>query len=219
MPWRAWAHGEELTAGLVRSHLQDQMILQFPSTTARDAAIPASRRVAGMLAVTTDAMTLWYWTGSLWKQVVPGTLAWNNFFAPLDGPPVVNVLGSDVNVTSSTASPIITVGGATNATFIAFGVVVFSTSGSMTAITVLQDATTVTVQPRGTRASMLTETLADLYTNDSVSVTGAVTQMVMLRGVVSFQNNASTWGLYAARSPSGTLTIRAGTWLMVWRVG
>jgi hypothetical protein len=217
MPWRAWAQGDELTATLVRGHLQNQMVLQFPSEAARNAAIPVSRRVAGMLAVTTDTMTLWYWTGSLWKRVVPDTLAWNNLFAPLDGPPVVNVLGSDVNITSSTASPVITVGGIANARFIAFGVVVFSTSGSMTAITVLQDASTVTMQPRGTRASMLTATLADLYTNDGVSVTGAVTQMVMLRGVVSFASSASLWGLYVACS-SGTLTIRAGTWLMVWRV-
>jgi hypothetical protein len=221
VPWRAWAHGEELTAASMRSHLQDQMVLQFPSETARDAAIPVSRRVEGMLALTTDTMTLWYWTGS----------AWTDRFSQANLP-VGSVLAthasSDFNFTSTS---LVAVTGLTfsgipaPSQWLVSGLVVFTMPLSTTASWTLtlrfrSNAEADSDGQTGLTMNWVGNINTPLFRSWVFSTplgTGTIKRCARIRGRWVPNSGASTTGIFASSSAASG-TIHAGSWVKIRRV-
>ena len=68
MPYTTPVSGNNLTTSLWNSNVRDQVVSQFASVAARNAAITSP--IEGMMCVTTDTDNLWIYTGSQWVQVV-----------------------------------------------------------------------------------------------------------------------------------------------------
>ena len=65
--YKLFATGDVLTAAQVNTYLNEQTIMVFASTSARDTAL-ASVLSAGMFAFNTDADQLFYYSGSAWVE-------------------------------------------------------------------------------------------------------------------------------------------------------
>lgn len=67
---KLWTVGEIATAANINGYLQDQTVMKFASTAARDAAFDGVGEPTlseGMFAYTSDTDTLWFYTGSAWQ--------------------------------------------------------------------------------------------------------------------------------------------------------
>jgi len=67
---KLWTVGEIATAANMNGYLQDQTVMVFANTTARDAAFGGTGEPVlseGMFAYTSDTNTLWFYTGSAWE--------------------------------------------------------------------------------------------------------------------------------------------------------
>lgn len=67
---KLWASGETVTAANVNSYLQDQTIMRFATTTARDAAFGGSGKptlAEGMFCYIDADNTVYFYTGSAWQ--------------------------------------------------------------------------------------------------------------------------------------------------------
>ena len=70
--FRTFADGEVLTAALVQNYLQDQAVMVFADSTARDAAIGTAVVSEGMFTYLADTDTLEFYSGSSWVPFSAG---------------------------------------------------------------------------------------------------------------------------------------------------
>ena len=66
---KLFVSGQSLTADQVNTYLMDQTVMKFATTSARDTAFGGAGEATlaeGMMCVTTDTDTIWYYTGSVW---------------------------------------------------------------------------------------------------------------------------------------------------------
>lgn len=70
MPYTTITAGATITSSWANSNVRDQVVSQFASTAARDAAITSP--VNGMVCVTTDTNSVWLRTSSGWTKVGGG---------------------------------------------------------------------------------------------------------------------------------------------------
>ena len=70
--FRTFADGEVLTAALVQNYLQDQAVMVFADSTARDAAIGTAVVSEGMFTYLADTDTLEFYSGSSWVAFSAG---------------------------------------------------------------------------------------------------------------------------------------------------
>lgn len=87
MPYTTITAGATITSSWANSNVRDQVVSQFASTAARDAAITSP--VNGMVCVTTDTNSVWLRTSSGWTKVGGGgdvrtTLYYPKSFQRLD---------------------------------------------------------------------------------------------------------------------------------------
>lgn len=68
MAYKVFSNGDALTGGELNTYLMNQSVIQFASTTARDAAIPAPSE--GQLVWLQDSNKYVYYTGSAWSDLI-----------------------------------------------------------------------------------------------------------------------------------------------------
>jgi hypothetical protein len=82
MAYKVFSNGDALTGGELNTYLMNQSVIQFASTTARDAAIPAPSE--GQLVWLQDSNKYVYYSGSAWADLITppasGNLALNGGF-------------------------------------------------------------------------------------------------------------------------------------------
>lgn len=69
---KLWVAQEEVTAALVNTYLQDQTVMKFATTVARDAAFGGAGEPtlsAGMVCYVTAGNSLFYYDGSAWSAL------------------------------------------------------------------------------------------------------------------------------------------------------
>lgn len=72
---KLWASGEVVTAANVNGYLQDQTIMRFATTTARDAAFGGAGEPTlsqGMFCFIDADNKLYFYTGSAWQEFSSG---------------------------------------------------------------------------------------------------------------------------------------------------
>lgn len=71
--FRTFSVGEVLTATNVNTYLMQQTVMVFASAAARTSAIAAPSE--GMVTYLTDTNTLWYYTGTVWSEIITDPIA------------------------------------------------------------------------------------------------------------------------------------------------
>jgi len=66
--YKTWTR-ERLSISDLQGYLQDQVVLHYPSSAARDTALPSSLRFVGMRVLILDTLTEQVWTGGGWVRV------------------------------------------------------------------------------------------------------------------------------------------------------
>jgi hypothetical protein len=72
---KLWVSGETVTAANVNAYLQDQTIMRFATTSARDAAFGGSGEptlAEGMFCYIDADNKLYFYTGSAWQEFSSG---------------------------------------------------------------------------------------------------------------------------------------------------
>lgn len=69
MAYKVFSNGDALTGAELNTYLMNQSVIQFASTTARDAAIPSPAE--GQLVWLQDVNKYVYYTGSAWADLIP----------------------------------------------------------------------------------------------------------------------------------------------------
>lgn len=72
---KLWVSGEQVTAANMNGYLQDQVIMRFATTTARDAAFGGAGEptvAQGMFAFITADNKLYFYNGSEWAEFSSG---------------------------------------------------------------------------------------------------------------------------------------------------
>lgn len=206
VPHRTWSPGELLDADLVRTHLQDQVILQFADAASRDATVPASRRVEGMTSITTGDLALRYWSGSAWAALPDGEMV-------VGGTAVKHVSADWTVPGSATPIPGLDFGGVTNGGWV-FELVLFVSTGSATILLDLFGPPFVVGS--GLPTVLSSNTVPQLILGTVSWSLGAGTWSIRERGFVGMTSTAGNWGP-RARLSGGSATIKAGSWMSVRR--
>lgn len=89
MPYTTILAGDWATSTWANANVRDQVITQFASTAARDAAVTSP--VSGMVCITQDSGLMWVYTGSAWIQYgsYGGWTAWTPVMSATVTPPTL----------------------------------------------------------------------------------------------------------------------------------
>ena len=107
--YHAYATGDVLTAAQVQYNLQNQTVMYFATTTARDAALTGAILVEGMVSYT-PATGVMYYNGTAWTAVGGGAAAAGTLTGTTLASNVVSSYLTSFGTSPTLTSPLINIG-------------------------------------------------------------------------------------------------------------